>query len=126
MEKQKQKHWFFYKMYGFCCFFFKLRHVFQLDHWPKPSKVRGGNKFPVLPLALKPRLKRNLRKYGVSGFNSVSSVPLPMPLSYQNRSCQTLKIYRRKWSIKKNTIHAACRARWSAITMRASFVFVLF
>jgi hypothetical protein len=64
----------------------------------------SGNKFNVLPLTLKPRPKKNLWEYGVSKYTNVCSVSLPLPLSQQNRSCQTLKIYRRKWSIKNSNL----------------------
>jgi hypothetical protein len=36
----------------------------------------------------------------LSGIWSVCSVPLPLPLSQQNRSCQLLITYQRKWSFK--------------------------
>jgi hypothetical protein len=49
-------------------------------HYFRPS----GNKFPVLPLPLKPRSKINLREYGVSESTSVCSALLPLPLSQQN------------------------------------------
>jgi hypothetical protein len=66
-------------------------------HYPRQS----GNKFPVLPLTITPRSKKNPREYGVS----VCSVPHPLLLLQQNKSCQTLKIYR-KWSFKNSTIQS--------------------
>jgi hypothetical protein len=79
----------------------------------------SGNKFSVLPLTLKPRPKRNLRGYGVSKSTSVCRVPLHLPLSKQNRSCQTLKMYRRKWSIKNSTIHCrmSCQSVHNLVTL---------
>jgi hypothetical protein len=104
-------------------------HTHRLFDNPKSTKVRSsgtmtrhyslesGNKFHVLPLTLKPRPKRNPWEYGVSESTSVCNVLLPLTQSQQNRSCQTLKIYRRKWSDRTAPFNAACHARSSTISL---------
>jgi hypothetical protein len=82
------------------CFIVAQAHLHRLFDNPKSTQVRSsgtmtrhyfrdsGNKFSVLPMTLKPRPKRNLQEYEMSDSTRICSVPLLLPLSQQNWSCQ--------------------------------------